>query len=149
MGLIKAVGSGPIALDTCIFIYFIEDHPDYAPLLEPLFEKLDSGALRGVTSELTLLEALVVPYRSGNRSLATEYERTLSRGRGLALLPLDRGILRGAAWLRAVTSMRTPDALQVAAALAGGATAFLTNDRMLPEIPGLDVLQLGDFGRNR
>jgi hypothetical protein len=33
------------------------------------------------------------------------------------------------------------------AALAVGCTAFLTNDRALPTIPGLRILQLSSYGR--
>jgi predicted nucleic acid-binding protein len=53
--------------------------------------------------------------------------------------------LRAAAQLRAALSIKTPDALQVAAALSVNATAYVTNDRKLPPVPGLSVLQLADF----
>ena len=46
---------------------------------------------------------------------------------------------------RALTPASTPDALQLAGALRGGATTFLTNDRRLPEIPSLKILQLSEF----
>jgi hypothetical protein len=46
---------------------------------------------------------------------------------------------------QAVVRVKTPDALQLAAALAFGCTAYLTNDRTLPPIPGLRVLQLRDY----
>jgi hypothetical protein len=36
-------------------------------------------------------------------------------------------------------------AIQISAALSGGCSALLTNDRDLPEIPGLRILQLEDF----
>jgi hypothetical protein len=41
--------------------------------------------------------------------------------------------------------VRTPDAIQLATALARHCRAFLTNDRQLPALPGLRVLQLPDF----
>lgn len=47
------------------FIYFIEEHPIYLPLVEPLFEAIDAGELEAVTSSLTLLEVLVIPFRFG------------------------------------------------------------------------------------
>ncbi|MBX3705579.1 MAG: hypothetical protein KF911_03015 [Pseudomonadales bacterium] len=37
MGLIADVGSGPVALDSAPFIYFIEAHAIHLPLVEPLF----------------------------------------------------------------------------------------------------------------
>src|SRR5439155_10564186 len=79
VGLREDLGKGPVGLDTVAFIYFIEEHPDYLPLLDPIFEAVDQGALHVVTSSLTLLEVLVIPYRSGNLPLAQKYERLLTR----------------------------------------------------------------------
>jgi predicted nucleic acid-binding protein len=55
---------------------------------------------------------------------------------------MTRDQLRAAAQLRAATGIKTPDALQLVAALAAGCKTFLTNDRRLPSIPGLRVVQL-------
>jgi predicted nucleic acid-binding protein len=99
-----------------------------------------------VTSSLTLLEVLVVPFRAGNLALADRYEAALSRSRGVRLVGITSAQLRMAAQLRAVHSaVRTPDALQLAAALSAGCSSFVTNDRDLPEIPGLDVVQLRSY----
>lgn len=145
MGLRAALGPGPVALDTAAFIYYIEEHETYLPLLAPLFRDADRGRRVLVTSALTLLEVLVVPSRVGDVALAELYEALLTRGRGLRLVDLDHVQLRVAAQLRAVTRMRTPDALQLAAALSQRCTAFVTNDRAYPEVPGMRVVQLQDF----
>ena len=61
---------------------------------------------------------------------------------------IDRGQLRAAAQLRSVfPRLRTPDAIQVSAALSAGCSALLTNDRQFPVIPGLRILQLKDYSR--
>jgi predicted nucleic acid-binding protein len=145
VGLIDDVGNGPVALDTAAFIYFIEAHPLYLPALLPVFVAADREDLTIVTSAVTLLEVLVVPYRAGNMALATRYEDILTRSRGVLLREIDRVQLRAAAQLRAVAGVRTPDALQMAAALAEGCTAFVTNDQRLHSLPGLTVLQLGNY----
>ena len=146
MGLIHEIGDGPLALDTAIFIYFIEEHPRFLPALDSVFTAIDEGHLSAIASTLTLLEVLVVPYRSGNASLADRYEQVLTRSRGLRLIDIDRAQLRAAAQLRAIhASLRTPDAIQVSAALSGSCSALLTNDRELPAVPGLRILQLEDF----
>lgn len=145
MGLITALGRGPVAIDTVAFIYFIEEHPRYLPLVAELFEAVDAGAIGAVTSTVTLLEVLVVPYRQGDLALAERYEALLGQSRGLRLLELRRPILRAAAQLRALhRGLRTPDALQIAAALSARATSFLTNDRELPTIPGLPIVKFDD-----
>lgn len=145
MGLTDSLGPGPVALDTAVFIYFIEEHPAYLPLVAPLFREADAGRREVVTSAVTLLEVLVIPYRAGNLPLAERYEALLTRSRGVRLVEVDRGQLRAAAQLRARGRLRTPDALQVAAALSAGCSAFVTNDRALPAVPGLRIFQLDDF----
>lgn len=147
MGLIADLPPGNVAVDTAVFIYLIEEHPSFLPIVAPLFRQADRERRQLVTSTLTLLEVLVVPYRAGRRDLARRYEALLTRGRGIRLVDLSRGQLRAAAQLRAATGIKTPDALQVAAALSADCRSFVTNDRRLPAIPGLRVLQLSDYQR--
>jgi predicted nucleic acid-binding protein len=141
----EELGPGPVLLDTAIFIYYIEENPAYLALVEPVFAAVAGGTLTSVTSELTLLEVLVVPYRLGDLRLAAQYEALLSRSAGLLLVPVDRALLRAAAHLRATTGLKTPDAIQLAAAEATGCTTLLTNDRDYRAGAGVRVLQLGDF----
>ncbi len=146
MGLITAVGAGPTAVDTALFIYFIEEDPRYLAAIRPLFVQADNGEREIVTSAITLLEVLVVPYRAGDRALAERYEALLTRGRGIRLVEVDRTQLRAAAQLRALhRTLRTPDALQFAAALTGACSALVTNDRRYPDVPGLEIVQLSDY----
>jgi predicted nucleic acid-binding protein len=147
VGLIADLGAGTVGVDTAAFIYFIEEKPRFLPVVLPLFRAADQGQRDLVTSALTLLEVLVVPYRAGNRLLAERYEALLTRSRGIRLVEVTRDQLRAAAQLRAVTGVRTPDALQVVAALGAGCTTFVTNDRRLPRIPGLRVIQLSSYAR--
>lgn len=135
----------PIAIDTAILIYYIERHERFGEVVRPLFEAADRGDVELVTSTVTLLEVLVVPYRTGDSRLAERYEALLTRSRGLTMVELGRPVIRAAAQLRAVHSLRTPDALQIAAALSRGCGSFLTNDRRLPSLPTLEVHQLKDF----
>lgn len=147
MALIDDVGRGPIGVDSAIFIYFIEEDARYIATIAPLFEAADAGHVEIVTSALTLLEVLVVPYRAGNIALAERYEAVLSRGRGVRMVDLSRDLLRRAAQLRASTGVGTPDALQLAAAVASKCSAFVTNDRRLPSGPDLKVMQISSYSR--
>jgi len=141
----EEIGRGPVGLDTAIFIYFIEEHPQFLPLVEPVFAAIDAGSLEGVTSGLTLLETLVAPYRAGNAPLAERYNALLTSSRGIRFIDLHRPLLRAAAQLRATVRVKTPDALQLTAALSANCATYLTNDRDLPSIPGLRILQLRDY----
>jgi predicted nucleic acid-binding protein len=114
VGLTGDLGPGRAGVDTCLFIYLIEEDSRFLPVIEPLFEEADAGTRELVTSAVALLE-------------------------------VSRDQLRTAAQLRAATDINTPDALQLAAAVAYGCTAFVTNDRRLPEIGGTRILQLTDY----
>jgi len=146
MGLTEDLGPGPTALDTAAFIYYIEENETFLPLVASIFEDVAAGRRQVVTSSLTLLEVLVVPFRAGNLTLADRYEAYLSRSRGVRLVDIGRAELRMAAQLRALhPSVRTPDALQLAAGLSAGCRTFVTNDRDLPPVAGLRVLQLRSY----
>lgn len=143
--LTEVLGRGRVAVDTAVFIYFIEEHDLYLPIIEPLFAEVAEGEREIVTSALTLLEVMVVPFRVGDAALAASYEALLTRSRGLHLVDIDRDQLRAAAQLRARYGVRTPDALQLAAALQERCSAFITNDRRLPAVPGLRIVQLDEY----
>jgi predicted nucleic acid-binding protein len=145
VGLTEDLGPGPVAVDTAVFIHLIEEHPVFLAAARSLFARADRGETEIVTSAVTLLEVLVVPYRSGNEALAARYEAILTRSRGIRLVELDRVQLRTAARLRAAYGPRTPDALQLAAALTTRCSALVTNDRRFPPVPGLRIVQLADL----
>ena len=58
------------------------------------------------------------------------------------IVDISHDQLRAAAQLRAATGVKTPDALQLVAAIGDGCTTFLTNDRRLPPVPGLRLVDL-------
>src|ERR1700722_6243872 len=112
------IGPGNVGIDTSVFIYFIEEAPRFLLAIAPLFQEADEGRRELIASAVTLLEVLVVPYRAGNHALAERYEALLTRSRGVQLIDLTSDQLRRAAQIRAATGARTPDALQMAAALS-------------------------------
>jgi predicted nucleic acid-binding protein len=146
VGLTEHVGQGTVAVDTALFIYLIEEHPRFLAPVRALFALADTGEIEIVTSALTLLEVLVVPLRAGDLVLAAKYEALITRSRGVRVVDLSRDQLRTAARLRAqYGALRTPDALQLAAAISTGCRSFVTNDRRMPEPDGLRVRQLSEF----
>jgi len=142
MGWLDRLRNSVIGLDTAPFIYFIEKHPIYFPILQPFFEAVDSGDIQVVTSTLTLTEVLVMPYRTGNQRLAIDYARILLNSRNLIVLPVSDAIAEEAARIRAAHNHRTPDAIQIATALMGNAKAFLTNDFAFQSFPRMQIILL-------
>jgi predicted nucleic acid-binding protein len=134
-----------IGVDTPIFIYHIEGTTHLAGLAGVALDELAGGAFTGVTSVLTLMEIAVKPLQMGRPDVAEEYEVLLANYPNLVMAAIDRPTVRRAAELRAEYRLRPADALQVAACLEEGATAFLSNDRELRRIAELQVWMLADF----
>ena len=130
-----------VGLDTAPLIYFIEENAVYIEAVRLFFEAMDKGNFTVVTSTVTLLEVLVHPLRSNNKELAAEYRDILLNSR-LMTLEVSNAIAEQAAQLRAAHNIRTPDAIQISAALEAKATHFFTNDIRLPEIPSIQIISL-------
>jgi predicted nucleic acid-binding protein len=128
-----------------VFIYHLEDHPRYARLTQRVFEAWEEGRNSGVTSVITLLELLVKPKREGKREVARDYLELLSTYPTLTIVEVDIGLADLAADLRAKYGLRTPDALQLAAALQAGAGGFITNDSRLKGVAELEVVLLDEL----
>ncbi len=127
-----------------VFIYHLEDHATYAALTQPIFEAWEAGRNSGVTSVITLLEIMVKPKREGKQEAAQDYWELLTTFPHLSIVEIDLALADRASDLRAKYGIRTPDALQVAAALSAGATGFITNDEQLKSLTELEVLLLSD-----
>jgi predicted nucleic acid-binding protein len=143
MGQLAIPTSATVYADTSVFIYSIEVNPDYYTLLEPLWAKFYAGTVKIVSSELTLMEALVVPMRDRNDSLVNTYEQLLLSS-NVRLIPISQAVLREAARLRATTNLKTPDAIHAATALGGHTTLFFTNDSQFRKVTGLPVVVLSE-----
>jgi len=118
-----------VALDTMVFAYHLADHPRYSPLTTVVLEAVESGQIAGVTTTVTLAEILTAPAKTGDRRALQDYELYLTRFPNLRIMPLDVALARETALVRGETGLRTPDAVQVAAAHLAGADAIVTNDR--------------------
>ena len=136
-----------IGLDTAPFIYYIEDVTPYADLLDPVFALLENHALRAVTSTVTIAEILTKPFMDKNFSLADEIKFTLNSFASLSVASIDEKLAEAAALIRGRYTLRLPDALQIAAAIQGEATLFLTNDKPVKKVDALEVLVLSDYLR--
>jgi predicted nucleic acid-binding protein len=145
VGIVDDIGDGPVGLDTCVFIYFIEEDPKFLNCVIPIFDAIDQGTLEAVTSGITLMETLVIPFRKADLKLADQYVRILTESQGMKMYDLDRSLLCLGAYLRTNFGIETPVALQIAAAKQSGCSVFITNDRRLPKIEGLKIFQLSDY----
>jgi predicted nucleic acid-binding protein len=136
-----------IALDSKVLLYYFEAHPEYGPLSRTVMRAVADG-LMAVAPVLTLMDALVMPYRLKNHELAEQHLVCLTTFPNLSLIAIDREIAGRAALLRAHHPiLRAPDALTIACGLAHNATLFVTNDSrhlQLPEMPVLNLREMLD-----
>lgn len=140
----EAVGGGDVAIDSGPLIYWFENDEPWASILDPLYAAAERG--RALTaSELVFVEVLTGPLKAGDRSLAARLERALAHGPWLDLVPISRAVLVRAAEIRAQYGVKTPDALHLATALLRGCGVFVTNDRRIPDVEGIQIVRLKDL----
>jgi predicted nucleic acid-binding protein len=142
MGL-NFVPSSLIYADTSIFIYTMESHPDYWSILQPLWQQFSEGKISIITSELTLMEVLVLPIRNYETDLINDYEILLSLP-NIKLKTITQSILKKAAEIRANFNLKTPDAIHAATAILNDCTVFFTNDRGFGKVADLPVMIINE-----
>ncbi|NOY64517.1 MAG: type II toxin-antitoxin system VapC family toxin [Nitrospirae bacterium] len=136
-----------IAIDTMIFIYHFEAHPAYSPVTTKIFEQIETGRMRAVTSYITLLEILVRPFKENNRRAVSDYTDLLTTFPNLEFVPVGKEIAEMAASIRARYSVKTPDAIQIATAIVSDSSIYITNDETLKKIRDVEVIILKDIQR--
>ena len=111
-----------------------------------VLEAVESGVVMGLITAVTLAEVLTVPAQAGDRRSLLDYELYLLNFPNLRLVPLDAALARETALVRASCKLRTPDAVQVAAARLAGADGIVTNDhRWAGRVAHPDVVMLDDY----
>jgi predicted nucleic acid-binding protein len=133
------------AFDTSPFIYLLEGNGSRGDAAVGLFETLRQADK--VTSIVTAIEVLTACQTPDRAERAKMYRLHLSIAKGIRVLAVDWPIAEKAASLRARYSLRTPDAIQVATALTGGAEVFITNDRKLAAISEIEVVIFDDWAK--
>jgi predicted nucleic acid-binding protein len=133
-----------VYLDTSPIIYSVEKHIDYWQLLSTLWQSLKAGEIEVYTSELTLLETLVQPFKQNNQTLISAYESLLTTTE-INLLPISLDILRESAKLRAVQNLKTPDAIHAATAFSANCNYLITNDDGFKRVSNINIVILSDL----
>ena len=117
-----------IYLDVNVLIAIVEGRP-LTSAQSDFLKGLVDGPTRAATSELSVAECLVKPYREQNAPAVAAYLEFLSGRPEVDVLPISRTILMRAARVRADSRLKLPDAIHLATAIEAGCAAFITNDR--------------------
>jgi predicted nucleic acid-binding protein len=133
-------GVKQLFLDTAPVIYYVERHPNYFPVVQPIFQHLQTGDFKAVASPITLAECLTLPYRQGLTQLQQDFIDVIVAGENTIFQPTDAAVGCKAAEVRGQYQLKLPDALQIATALIAECDSFLTNDRRLESITELEII---------
>jgi predicted nucleic acid-binding protein len=127
-----------IYLDANVLIYGFETNTRAAELISTLFSAAERRSpCVFVTSELTLAELLVRPFRDKDAKLEDFYKQLIADSPWLEVPKVTRDVLSGAAAVRAMNKARKlPDAIHVATAIATNCSHLLSADRGISDSDG-------------
>jgi predicted nucleic acid-binding protein len=143
------VDDSEITFDTNSIIYFVEEHPAYFPLVQPLFVMVNAGRAVANVSAVSLAEVLVRPLRQDRPDLAERYRSVLTQSPHTRLYSVDAGLAEMAATIRARYGLGLPDAIVAATALQSASSHLVTNDPSFKRIEGVQVIVLEDHASGR
>ena len=144
MGTLTLPQGGLVYLDTNCLIYTVERVQPYLSLLDPMWQAAERGALTVASSGLIVVEALVKPLRDGNRQIEAQYHEVFGAS-VFRVLEMPLAVFEQAAQIRAVTGLKTADALHAATALRAECDLFITNDADFRRVEGLPTIVLRDL----
>lgn len=127
-----------IGIDTNIFIYLIEEKKKAR--LHTLLAEMERRRVVPICSTVLVTELLQQPFARGAHALIRRYQRILFTASPIEFISVTVPIATHAAQLAAAHKLKTPDALHLACAIAGGATAFLTADKGIRAGDALTVI---------
>jgi predicted nucleic acid-binding protein len=128
--------------DTNLFIYLLENNPNFGSQVLHLDQLMQKQQLLLVTSYLTYGELLVYPNRQQEQHLLQLYHK-LFRSSRLTLLPFKLETAECFAGIRN-QGVKAPDAYQLACAAEAQTFLFVTHDKDLTRlsIPGISHIMM-------
>jgi predicted nucleic acid-binding protein len=127
-----------VFIDANILIYHLEANPDLGAKASARLAALHAAGGQVVVSDLIRLECRIGPLKSGDAMLLSQYDGFFSLP-SVEVVALTAAVCDRAATIRAGHGFRTPDALNLAAAVEAGCGLFLTHDARLGRFPELKV----------
>ena len=122
-------------LDSAPIIYLVEQAQPYASAVR---RKLSAEGLTLITSELTRLECRVKPLRKNDAALLQDFDDYFANSIA-EIIPLTRAVIDRATEIRAQFNFKTPDSVQLAAAVVANSDLFLTNDHRLSRFTAITI----------
>ncbi len=128
MLLEKNLNFSTVYLDTCIFIYFLENHPRWGNRATAFFKQAEEGQMGLLASPLVLQEIMTGIYKLRTQH-AEEIYSALATVKNLEWCPYTLEVADLGAKIRSELGIKTPDAVHLATAHVYRAKKFITNDQ--------------------
>jgi predicted nucleic acid-binding protein len=127
--------------DTMLFIYWLEDHPEYGRRVDAIHSRMEQRHDQLITGAFTFGEVLAGAYRKGAPQLADESRRLL-RNVVAEVVPFTLETADHYARIRGTPGITPADAIHLASAAQAGSDLFLTNDKRLVGkiVPGIQFI---------
>jgi uncharacterized protein len=127
--------------DTMLFIYWLEDHPEYARRVDAIRSRMEQRHDQLITGAFTFGEVLAGAYRKGTPELADETRRLLWNVVA-EVVPFTLDTADRYARIRGTPGITPADAIHLASAAQAGTDLFLTNDKGLVGkiVPGIQFI---------
>jgi len=143
VGSLTLPPDGLVYVDASSLIYSVDRLEPYRTLLEPMWQEAQGGNITLVSSPILVIEALVTPLRDGSSAIEMQYRELFGAG-AVRLLDASYQVFEDAARLRAMSGLKTPDAIHAATALGAACALFVTNDSDFRRVQELPVTVLDD-----
>jgi uncharacterized protein len=127
--------------DTMLFIYWLEDHPQFASRVGTIRSRMEERQDQLITGAFTFGEVLAGIYRKGSADLARE-SRLLLESVVSEVIPFNLETADHYGRIRGILGLPPSDAIHLASAAQAGTDLFLTNDKKLlgKFVPGIQFI---------
>lgn len=127
--------------DTMLFIYWLEDNPQFATRVDAIRLRMQERNDQLLTGALTFGEVLAGVHRRGGAAPANDTKRLL-QGVVSEIVPFTLETADRYAYIRGALGLPAADSIHLASAAQAGTDLFITNDRKLvgKVIPGIQFV---------
>lgn len=134
-----------VFLDTSPIIYYLQKNEPYFIIMRTLLLQFQQSFVALVSSDLTIAEYCVRPYKTNNLLLIQALEGFV-KDANIEIAHTSWSIAMRAARIRAeYPAFKAVDSLQIATAIENGCDLFLTNDKQLRQFEGIQCMTLDQF----